>query len=60
MSRSPKHTRKDTRLILEELEQRRLFSAGAEGLVGIGDELDSDPLLQDIDAYETPLSYNFV
>ncbi|HEY5738626.1 MAG TPA: DUF4347 domain-containing protein, partial [Gammaproteobacteria bacterium] len=55
MSKSSKHTRQGTRLILEELEQRRLFSGGAEGVLGIGDELDKDSLFQDIDAYEAPL-----
>ncbi|MGD2172829.1 MAG: DUF4347 domain-containing protein, partial [Gammaproteobacteria bacterium] len=50
MNKPIKHSRHNSRLILEEMEQRRLFSAGAEGLIASVDEPGTDPLYADLDA----------
>ena len=48
-----KQTRQDSRLILEELEPRRLFSGGIEGLIDSSGAQLPYPLYRDLDAPET-------
>ena len=50
MAGAIKQTRQNSRLILEELEPRRLFSGGIEGLVDSSEAQLPYPLYRDIDA----------
>jgi len=50
MAGAIKRTRQNSRLILEELEPRRLFSGGIEGLIDSSGAQLPYPLYRDIDA----------
>ena len=48
-----KPSNKHSRIILEELEPRRLFSGGIEGLVPSGPEYLTGPIFRDLDAHKS-------
>ena len=54
MARTKKHIRKDNRLILEEMEPRRLFSGGIEGLVDLDPQQQDNAVYLDLDAHREP------
>ncbi|MCP4767153.1 MAG: BspA family leucine-rich repeat surface protein, partial [Gammaproteobacteria bacterium] len=51
MKRATKQTRQNSRLILEELEPRRLFSGGIEGLIDSSTANLPSPVYRDLDAH---------
>ena len=53
MSKSAESSARQSRLILEELEERRLFSGGIEGLIELGDN-EADALYRDFDSADRP------
>ncbi|MCP4387659.1 MAG: DUF4347 domain-containing protein, partial [Gammaproteobacteria bacterium] len=50
MSKSSKHVLQQTKLILEELEERRLFSGGIEGLIDTDLDSDANAIYRDLDS----------
>jgi VCBS repeat-containing protein len=53
MHRVLKPSNNHSRIILEELEPRRLFSGGIEGLVPSGPEYLTGPIFRDLDAHKS-------
>ena len=49
MSKSSKEVRQQSKLILEELEERRLFSGGIEGLIDSSDN-EANAIYRDLDS----------
>ncbi|MDH3220964.1 MAG: DUF4347 domain-containing protein, partial [Gammaproteobacteria bacterium] len=49
MNKSSKHALQQSKLILEELEERRLFSGGIEGLIVTGLDSDANAIYRDVD-----------
>jgi len=49
MRKSAKHSQQNSRLIIEELEPRRLFSGGIEGIVETGTDYGIYPIYRDLD-----------
>ena len=48
MNKPSKHALQQSKLILEELEERRLFSGGIEGLIDPGLDSDANAIYSDI------------
>ena len=53
MRKAIKQSQQQPRLILEELEPRRLFSGGIEGLAPSGPEYLTGPILRDLNAHKS-------
>ncbi|MCP4471339.1 MAG: DUF4347 domain-containing protein, partial [Gammaproteobacteria bacterium] len=53
MKRSLKQSPQHSRLIFEELEERRLFSGGIEGLVDTSLDSDANAIYRDVDVSKT-------
>ncbi len=58
MSKQPSKHRQNARLILEELEERRLFSGGIEGLIDSG--LDAGAIYRDAEESRSDASDDVV
>ena len=54
MSKVFKNNPQQSKLILEELEERRLFSGGIEGLIDTSLDSDANALYRDVDANQAP------
>ena len=51
MSKSSKQVQQQSKLILEELEERRLFSGGIEGLIDTSLDSDANAIYRDLDSH---------
>jgi hypothetical protein len=58
MSKSSKDIQQQSRLILEELEERRLFSGGIEGLIDSSLDSDANAIYRDLDNGDTAAGTN--